>query len=283
MTLQEHALKYEDSSVCSLEELRQILKNRNIPFRFTHAQSHTKTFYKRDKEERRKTTALLRKADAAATIPFRELAAELRDEIYDYYLEGTTRNEAITEDEFRNRLRCVSLRFGGEAGAVLERGANQVLPRRADMSSTLAETSLARGTLFMTPARQTLRPVMSLPSSLVRFKGLVMMGPAGQGKIFGCSTLHSLRTLPSPEFDTVESWSLQNLSSSTQSYIENELSVLGKMRYQSALCTLITMLSANGPIGYSQFLPIADVACQTPPEVQALKLWKKSFNVASTR
>lgn len=139
-------------------------------------------------------TALLRKADDAATVCFFELAPELRDEIYDYYLEGTTRNEAITEDELRDRLSCISKRFCEEAGDVLERGTYQFLPRTADKSSALAETVWE--TLLKTPARQTSRYRVSPPSLPTRINGLVMRGRAGVGKSSHRSPPPSLWTSP---------------------------------------------------------------------------------------
>lgn len=244
MTLTENALKYDDRSVYSLQELRQFLADRNIPFRFTRAQSHTKTFYKRDREERRKMTALLRKADDAATIRFFELAPELRDEIYDYYLEGTTRDEALTEDEVQNRLRCVSKRFGEEAGDVLKRGTYQFRPRTADKSSALAET--VWGTLVMTPARQTTSRSRVRPPSLpTRINGLVMRGPAGIGKSSFRSALPSLWT--SPWYSASDTVELPLSSPSALRYMDGE--ILGApgegKRYQMVLCIVFCGSPAN--------------------------------------
>lgn len=61
---------------CSLQDLYKFLAERHITVKFTRAQAHTKTLYKRDKEERRKLTAALDKADAATTIRFMEVPPE---------------------------------------------------------------------------------------------------------------------------------------------------------------------------------------------------------------
>jgi hypothetical protein len=72
----------------SLEELRRFVKNRQIPFKYTHAQSYTrKSHAKKEKAERRKLEAALYKADAAATFRFHDLPLELREHVYDHFFD----------------------------------------------------------------------------------------------------------------------------------------------------------------------------------------------------
>ena len=87
MTLPINALKYDD---CSLQELRKFVRDRKIPFRYTHthAQSHTrKSRSKKKKDERRKLLAALQNADATATFRFMDLPPELRDEVYLHFFD----------------------------------------------------------------------------------------------------------------------------------------------------------------------------------------------------
>jgi hypothetical protein len=127
---------------CSLQELHKFIADRHIPFRFTRAQAHTKTQYKRDKEERRKLTAALEKADAAATIRFMDLPLELRDEIYEYHLTEITTAELLTRAELRERMSSVSPQFWMEARDVLNRGEYNILPELAldDSRVSLTQT-----------------------------------------------------------------------------------------------------------------------------------------------
>ena len=119
---------YDESS---LQELHKFIADRHIPFRFTRAQTHTKTQYKRDKEEWRRLTAALDKADAAAIIRFTDLPPELRDEIYGYHLTEITAAELLTTAELRERMSCVSPQFWEEARDVLNRGEYNILPELA--------------------------------------------------------------------------------------------------------------------------------------------------------
>lgn len=83
MTLPENSLKYD---ICSLHELRKFVTERKIPFKYTHAQSHTKKSQtKREKDERRKLVTALYRGDATATIRFLDLPPELRDEVYYHF------------------------------------------------------------------------------------------------------------------------------------------------------------------------------------------------------
>jgi hypothetical protein len=92
----------------SLEELRRFVKDRHIPFKYTHAQSHTrKSQAKREKAERKKLEAALYKADAAATFRFADLPLELREHIYDHFLKGITGSEVHTRDELCERLESI--------------------------------------------------------------------------------------------------------------------------------------------------------------------------------
>jgi hypothetical protein len=121
-------LNYDE---CSLQELHKFVADRHIPFRFTRAQAHTKTQYKRDKEERRKLTTALDKADAAATIRFTELPPKLRDKIYEYHLTEITTTELLTTAELRERMSRISPQFWAEARDVLNRGEYNTLPEPA--------------------------------------------------------------------------------------------------------------------------------------------------------
>ena len=83
MTLLKNALKYDK---CSLQELRQFVTDRKIPFKYTHAQSHTKkSRTKKEKYERRKLVAALQRGDATATFRLLDLPPELRDEVYHHF------------------------------------------------------------------------------------------------------------------------------------------------------------------------------------------------------
>lgn len=83
MTLPENALRY---GTCSLQELRQFVTDRKIPFKYTHAQSHTKKSQtKKEKNERRKLVAALQRADATAIFRLLGLPLELRDEVYHHF------------------------------------------------------------------------------------------------------------------------------------------------------------------------------------------------------
>jgi hypothetical protein len=140
MTLPKNAPKYDD---CSLEELYKFVAMRNIPFRFTRAQAHTKTQYKSDKEERRKLTKALQKADAAATIHFMALPPELRDQVYDYILTDTAKR-GLTHAElkgFRDRMWRVSPKFSTELGDLFSRGEYELMPALEDEPSTPSHRS----------------------------------------------------------------------------------------------------------------------------------------------
>jgi hypothetical protein len=117
--------EYDD---CSLEELRRFLRDRHIPFKFTRAQAHTKTLYKRDKEERRRLTATLDKADTAATFRFMDMPIELRDQIYDCILTNVTQDNHVTIAELRAFMWRVSPQFCAEARGVFRRGEYENMP-----------------------------------------------------------------------------------------------------------------------------------------------------------
>jgi hypothetical protein len=67
----------------SLEELRRFVKDRQIPFKYTHAQSYTrKSQAKKEKAERRKLEAALYKAAARARLrPFLDRSHQPRDPV----------------------------------------------------------------------------------------------------------------------------------------------------------------------------------------------------------
>jgi len=119
---------------CSLQELYKFLAERHISVKFTRAQAHTKTLYKRDKQERRKLTAVLDKADEATIFRFMELPAELRDQIYEYVLTDITTTEHVTMAELHERMWCVSSAFFVEARDILNRGQYEILPELRDCS-----------------------------------------------------------------------------------------------------------------------------------------------------
>jgi hypothetical protein len=113
----------------SLEELRRFVRDRRIPFKYTHAQSYTrKSQTKKDKAERRKLEAAQCKADAAATFRFYDLPLELREHVYDHFLQDFAIDERLARDELYERLRSISPQFGQEAGSVFERGVLRTLP-----------------------------------------------------------------------------------------------------------------------------------------------------------
>jgi hypothetical protein len=113
----------------SLRELRLFVVNRQIPFKYTHAQSHIrKSQAKKEKAERRKLEAALCKADAAATFRFYGLPLELREHVYDHFLQDFAIDERLARDELYERLRSISPQFGQEAGSVFERGVLRTLP-----------------------------------------------------------------------------------------------------------------------------------------------------------
>jgi hypothetical protein len=113
----------------SLEELRLFVRDRRILFKYTHAQSHTrKSQAEKEKAERRKLEAALYKADAATTFQFYDLPLELREHVYDHFLQDFAIDERLACDELYERLRSISLQFGQEAGSVFERGVLQTLP-----------------------------------------------------------------------------------------------------------------------------------------------------------
>jgi len=121
-------MRLPNYDTCSLQELHMFLAERHIQFKFTRAQAHTKTLYKRDKQERRALTAALEKADAAANIRFMELPLELRDEIYEYFLTDITTPETLTKADLRERMWQVSPQFCVEVGNVFNRGEYETLP-----------------------------------------------------------------------------------------------------------------------------------------------------------
>lgn len=185
---------YED---CSLQELYDFLAERHLPVRFTRAQAHTKTLYKRDKEERRKLTAVLDKADAATTIRFMEFPPELRDQIYEYILEDITTADPLTKAEFRERMCRVSTQFWMEARDVFNRGVYDTIPELAAPSAGPLTPAPETGRVvaaqddgsggFLTPIAQTPSVVPHGMSSnnigpnVTRFR-FSLMGSAGQGK-----------------------------------------------------------------------------------------------------
>ena len=126
---------YDD---CSLQELYKFLTDRHIPIKFTRAQAHTKTLYKRDKEERRKLTAALDKADATTTIPLMEFPLELRSQIYDYILTDITTTELLTTAQLRERMYRVSPQYWVEAKDVFNRGDYDTIPELVDIPATTA-------------------------------------------------------------------------------------------------------------------------------------------------
>jgi hypothetical protein len=121
---QQSDIKIKPSSLytrSSLEELRIFVTDRRIPFKYTHAQSHTKKSQtKREKAERRKLEATLYKADTAATFRLADLPLELREQIYDHFLNGIAGSEVHTHDELYERLQAISPQFREEAGSVFE-------------------------------------------------------------------------------------------------------------------------------------------------------------------
>jgi hypothetical protein len=169
---------YDD---CSLQELYKFLADRHIPIKFTRAQAHTKTLYKRDKEERRKLTAALDKADAAATIPFMEFPPELRDQIYDYILTDMTTTEMmeiLTKTELHERMCRVSTQFWVEARDVLNRGEYNIIPELVDLPAKSTTPAPA-------PATQSVALDSMTPNSIgpvIRRSRFSTIGPAGQGK-----------------------------------------------------------------------------------------------------
>ena len=102
MTLPENTLKYD---TCSLQELRQFVTDRKIPFKYIHAQSHTKkSQIKKEKEERCKLLAVLQKNDATATFRFFDLSPELRDEVYWHFFIGMSVDKLQTVGTQSRRL-----------------------------------------------------------------------------------------------------------------------------------------------------------------------------------
>lgn len=155
---------------CSLQELHKFVADKHIPFRFTRAQAHTKTKYKRDKEERRKLTAALDKEDAAATIRFTDLPPELRDEIYEYHLTEITTAELLTTAELRERMSCVSLQFWAEARDVLNRGEYNILPELAlDDSHGSSKAAQSCRVLRSLSRQNSIRPRANRSSHLYYF------------------------------------------------------------------------------------------------------------------
>jgi hypothetical protein len=135
----------------SLEELRRFVKNRQIPFKYTHAQSYTrKSHAKKEKAERRKLEAAPYKADAAATFRFYDLPLELREHVYDHFLIVVTNLESLSQVELHKRLQSISPQFREEAGSLFERGAYQTLPELLGMSSFHFRGILRATTLRLT-------------------------------------------------------------------------------------------------------------------------------------
>jgi len=188
---------YED---CSLQELYKFLADRHIPIKFTRAQAHTKTLYKRDKEERRKLTAALNKADAATTIPFMEFPPELRDQIYDYILTDMTTTEMmdiLTKTEIRERMCRVSTRFWMEARDVLNRGDFNTIPELVDLPAKSATPAPA-------PATQSVAPDSTTPNSIgsvIQRSRSSAIRPAGQGGPSLVRGLHSRQESTRPRID----------------------------------------------------------------------------------
>jgi len=93
MTLPENALKYD---TCSLQELRKFVTDRNMPFKYTHPQGHTKKSQrKQEMEEKRKLLVALERDDATKTFRLLDLPRELRDEVYYHYLSNMTPIELL--------------------------------------------------------------------------------------------------------------------------------------------------------------------------------------------
>ena len=172
---------YDD---CSLQELYKFLADRHIPIKFTRAQAHTKTLYKRDKEERRKLTAALNRADAATSIPFMEFPPELRDQIYDYILTDMTTTEVmeiLTKTEIRERMCRVSTQFWVEARDVLNRGDYNTIPELVDLPARSTTPAPALATRSVAPDNTTpnsIRPVIRrFRFSWIQGKSLLVSGP----------------------------------------------------------------------------------------------------------
>jgi hypothetical protein len=213
-------MRFPNYDDCSLQELYKFIADRHIPIKFTRAQAHTKTLYKRDKEERRKLTATLDKADAATTNPFMEFPPELRDQIYDYILTDMTTTEMmdiLTKTEIHERMRRVSTQFWVEARGVLNIGDYNTIPELVDLparSTTLVPKT--RGVVvpqddgsggFLTPAPATENVAVDSMTpknigSVIRRSLFSTIGPAGQGKSSLVSSPQSVsqyRTIPSED------------------------------------------------------------------------------------
>ena len=120
MTLPENALKYD---TCSLQELRKFVTDRNIPFRYTHAQSHTKKSQsKKERDERRKLLTSLQKEDAAATFRLIDLPPELRDQVYWHFFKGMGTYKLLYLDvqNHRSWMQLLPMQIRDEMSAVFD-------------------------------------------------------------------------------------------------------------------------------------------------------------------